>query len=356
MSAAGRELLMKAVVFNRHGDSGVMEMSEVPVPEVPDGWVLVRVNGSSINHLDFTVRSGSAGIPVHFPHIGGCDAAGTVAALGRGATGYREGEAVVVNPGIGCGNCPACRMGEDPLCEDFRILGEHMNGSFAEFVSVPARNLKRMPQGFSLVKAAASPLVYLTAWHALVGRAGIRFGERVLVTGGSGGVSTAAIQIAKLFDANVVATTRKEEKADALRRIGADDVIVTTGEGWGKNYLDRAGINGFDIVIDSVGSALWKDSIRSLSKGGRFLNYGRTSGGHVSTDLSFIFWKQLQIIGSTMGNPDEFDTVMNLIFNRRLDPVVDRVFSLREAGLAQDYVESAGQIGKVVLLVGEDSH
>ncbi len=344
---------MRAVAFRRHGSSDVLSMEELQLPAVGHNDVLVKVKGTSLNHLDITVRDGSAGIKVAFPHIGGCDAAGVVEEVGSDVRGIVVGDSVVVNPGFGCGGCPACRRGEEPLCTDFKIIGEHRSGAFAEFVSVPARNIKIAPTGFPLVKAAAAPLVYLTAWHALVGRAQIGFGDSVLVTGGSGGVSTAAIQIARLFDSRVVATTRDEKKVDRLISIGADDVVVTKGEGWAKRYLEDKRLDGFDIVVDSVGSALWKDSLRSLRKGGRLVNYGRTSGGSVSADLSFIFWKQLQVVGSTMGNAAEFETVMNLVFTRKLDPVVDRVFSLREAGKAQDYLEAADQVGKVVLLVGE---
>ena len=344
---------MKAVTFRRHGPSNELSMEDVDIPKPGHDDVLIRVNATSVNHLDITVRDGSAGVKVQLPHIGGCDAVGVVEDKGAGVERIRMGQTVIVNPGTGCGQCAYCRRGEEPLCEHFRIIGEHMPGAYAEYVAVPARNVKTVPSGFPIVKAAASPLVYLTAWHALVGRARIGFGDSVLVTGGSGGVSTAAIQIAKLYDARVVATTRSEEKADALLRIGADDVIVTKGEGWAKKYLDESRHGGFDIAIDSVGSALWKDTLRSLRKGGRLVNYGRTSGGAVAADLGFIFWKQLQIIGSTMGNAAEFETVMDLVFDRRLDPVVARVFSLREAAAAQDYIESAEQVGKAVLLVGE---
>lgn len=344
---------MRAVTFHEHGSSSVLTMEEVEVPDVGYSEALVRVSATSINHLDITVRDGSAGVKVSFPHIGGCDAVGTVSDVGEGVKHIKIGDRVTLNPGYSCGICAACKRGEESFCPDFGIFGEHRQGAFAEYVSVPARNLLPVPESFPLVKAAAAPLVYLTAWHALVNRGRISFGERLLVTGGSGGVSTAAIQIGKLFDATVVATTRSEGKVDALKRIGADDVILTNEEGWAKKYLQKTGAAGFDIVLDSVGSAMWSDSLRSLGKGGRLVNYGRTSGGAVSADLSHIFWKQLQIVGSTMASQTEFETVMKLVFSRKLDPVVDNVFPLRETARAQDYVMAAQQVGKVVLLVGE---
>lgn len=350
---AGRAGTMKAMVFHAHGGAEVLRMEDVPLPETVDDEVMVRVAATSVNHLDITVRDGSAGLKVAFPHIGGCDVAGKIVSVGPRVHSLGVGDEVVANPGLSCGVCDMCRRGMDSFCDSFSIIGEHRAGAFAEYVAVPERNLKIRPSAYPLVKAAAAPLVYLTAWHALVGRAGMRFGDNVLITGGSGGVSTAAIQIAKLFDARVVTTTRSEGKIDALRRLGADDVILTRGEGWAREYLHEQGLQGFDIALDSVGTALWKECLRSLRKGGRLVNYGRTSGGSVTADLSHLFWKQLQITGSTMGSASDFETVMNLVFNRRLDPVVDHVFSLREAGRAQEHLASASQIGKVVLVVGE---
>lgn len=344
---------MLALTFHEHGPSSVLRMEEVDIPSVGFQDALVRVKATSINHLDITVRDGSAGVRVKFPHIGGCDAVGSVVRVGNGVRHLKEGDRVVLNPGYSCGVCAACKRGEESFCPDFGIFGEHRQGAFAEFISVPARNLISVPESFPLVKAAAAPLVYLTAWHALVRRGAISFGDRLLVTGGSGGVSTAAIQIAKLFDATVVTTTRSEEKVDALRRLGAEEVILAKEEGWAKKYLSENGSSGFDIVLDSVGSAVWGDCMRALAKGGRLVNYGRTSGGAVTADLSHIFWKQLQIVGSTMASQSEFETVMKLVYSRRLDPVVDQVFPLRDGGRAQDYVMSAKQVGKVVLLVGE---
>jgi len=344
---------MYAVCFRKHGDSSVLQPERLPLPLTRPSEVLIHVEATSVNRLDVAVRKGFAGLSLHFPHIPGSDAVGRIVDTGKDISNFSPGQRVVINPGIGCAKCNHCLSGKSSLCEHFVIIGEHIDGAYAEYLSVPEINLKAVPDGFPLVKIAAAPLVYLTAWHSLVSRAELRFGERVLVSGGSGGVSTAAIQIAKLFDAHVVATTRAKEKVNLLRRIGADEVIVTEKtDGWAKTYLGSGG-RPVDIVVDSVGSALWKDNIRLLDKGGRLVNYGRTSGGEVSMELAFLFWKQLQVIGSTMGDPDEFETVMNLIFSRKLDPVVDKVFSLRDASAAQDYVEASKHTGKIVLLGGE---
>lgn len=344
---------MYAVYFRRHGESDVLESGRLPMPSPGRHEVLIQVEATSVNRLDIAVRKGFPGLSLPLPHIPGSDAVGRIIEAGGEVSGCAPGQRVVINPGIGCGRCLECLSGRVTMCGRFVILGEHINGAYAEYVAVPASNLKRVPDDYPLIKIAAAPLVYITAWHSLVSRAGLKFGDRVLVTGGSGGVSTAAIQIARLFDAYVVATTRSADKTDILRRIGAHEIIVTEKpEGWAKTYTASGG-RPFDIIIDSVGSALWNDNMRLLVKGGRLVNYGRTSGGQVSMDLSFIFWKQLQVTGSTMGDPGDFETVMNLIFSRKLDPVVDKVFPMREAAAAQDYVEASRHTGKVVLVNGE---
>jgi NADPH:quinone reductase-like Zn-dependent oxidoreductase len=343
--------MMKGMAFSEHGTSDVLRMMTFDVPVPHSGEALVRVEAASVNRLDIAVRRGFPGLRLDMPHIPGADAAGRIAAVAGGEGDFSEGDRVVFNPGISCGTCLQCISGRASLCRDYRILGEHISGTYAQFVTVPLRNLKRVPDDYPSVRAAAAPLVYLTAWHALAGRAGMRFGERLLITGGSGGVSTAAIQIGKLFNCHVGVTTRNAAKEEALLTAGADEVIVTGGgEGWAREYMARGG-KLFDIVLDSVGTALWKDSFRLLEKGGRFVNYGRTSGGQISTDLSFVFWKQLGILGSTMGDPGEFHTVMDLVFSGRLNPIVDRVFTLEEAPQAHDYMESGSHIGKIVLTV-----
>ncbi len=342
---------MKGMAFSKHGASDVLRMMSFGIPVPHDGEALIRVEAASVNRLDITVRNGFPGLKVEMPHIPGADAAGRVVEVSGGNGSFSEGDRIVFNPGISCGICRECISGRASLCRDYRILGEHLNGTYAQFVAVPQRNLKKVPADYPSVKAAAAPLVYLTAWHALAGRAKVRFGERLLVTGGSGGVSSAAVQIGKLFNCHVAVTTRYAAKEEALLRAGADEVIVTgEGEGWAKRHIGRGG-KLFDIVLDSVGSAVWKDSFRLLEKGGRFVNYGRTSGGQISTDLSFVFWKQLGILGSTMGDPEEFHTVMDLVFSGRLNPIVDRAFTLEEAPQAQDYMESGAHVGKIVLTV-----
>ena len=337
--------------FKEKGDVDKLIFGNFPRPSCSRGEVLVRVLATSVNHLDITTRDGTARVEFPLPHIPGCDAAGIVEEVGEDVSMFSRGEKVVLNPGISCGKCSMCRRGMESVCTDFTIVGEHRNGAYAEYIAVPERNLMRLPPSYPFIKAAAAPLVYLTAWHALVSRAHISFGERILVSGGSGGVSTAAIQIAKLFDAHVATTTRSEEKVQKLAQIGVDEVLISK-ENWSKDYLAK-GNDGFDLIIDSTGSSQWREHLRLLRKGGRIVNYGITSGGHVELELAHIFWKQQSIIGSTMGDYADFETVMKLVFSGKLEPVVDRVFALRDAAAAQSYVSSARQVGKVVIVNGE---
>lgn len=342
---------MSAVFFSEKGGTDKLIFGRRPRPEPRHDEVLIKVMATSVNHLDITTRDGTARIEFPLPHIPGCDAVGVIRKTGGAVTGFSEGETVAVNPGISCGNCNMCLTGRESLCPSFHILGEHVDGAYAEYVCVPARNLIRVPSGYPFIKAAAAPLVYLTAWHALVSRANIGFGENVLISGGSGGVSTAAIQIAKLFDAHVAVTTRNEAKAAKLSQLGADEVILVSSD-WSKNYISERA-RGFDIILDSLGSAQWRDHLRLLNRGGRLVNYGITTGGAVDMSLAHLFWKQQSVIGSTMGDHRDFETSMRLVFSGRLEPVVDRVFSLRDASAAQEYVATGSQVGKVVIVNGE---
>ncbi|MEM3851424.1 MAG: zinc-binding dehydrogenase [Methanomassiliicoccales archaeon] len=342
---------MDVVAFREKGGVDKLRMEKMPVPEPGDDEVLLNVLATSVNHLDITTRNGTARVELSLPHIPGCDAVGTIAGKGKHVVDFEIGETVVVNPGISCGRCRMCTTGRGSLCESFYILGEHVNGACAEYVTIPSRNLKRVPRGFPFIIAAAAPLVYLTAWHALVVRAGIRFGEDVFVSGASGGVSTAAIQVAKLFGGRVVGGTRSNEKVSRIMATGADEVVLTSEQDWSKSYIKEHG--GFDIVVDGTGAATWRDNLRLLRKGGRIVNYGITGGSSTTLELSHLFWKQQQIVGSTMGDVSDFETVMDLVFSGRLKPVVDRVYSLRDTPAAQDYVERAKQVGKVVIVNGE---
>jgi NADPH:quinone reductase-like Zn-dependent oxidoreductase len=339
---------MKAALFSEFGDPGVLRVAEVPRPEAGPGEVLIRVGAAAMNHLDVWVRRGLP-IETTMPHIGGSDIAGTVEALGPGVTGVTAGTRVVVDPSVSCGRCEWCRQGEEPLCDSYRIIGEHLQGGFAEYVVVPARNLFAIPESFPFESAAAVPLPFLTAWRALVGRAKLRSGESVLITGASGGVSTAAIQIAKYCGAKVyaVTSTRWVSQVEAL---GADVVYDRSSVDFARALAADTGKRGVDVILDSVGAAIWQQNLRSLARGGRMVIYGGTAGPKVEIDVRALFWKQTSIMGSTMSSRAEFQTAMRHVFAGDMNPVVDSVLPLSDVRVAHERVESGDVFGKIVLV------
>ncbi|HKZ89554.1 MAG TPA: zinc-binding dehydrogenase [Thermoplasmata archaeon] len=343
---------MKAVVFRAYGGPQVLEVDpRHPDPVPGPDQIILRVRAASVNHLDLFVRAGIPTLKLTLPHILGADASGEIASVGSDVTDLEVGERVVVNPGISCGVCEFCTTGDDPLCVDYKILGEHLPGTYAEQVAVPARNVVRLPTDFAWEAAAAAPLVFMTAWRLLVTRARIRPGEDVLILGAGAGVSTAAIQIAKLAGCTVFVTSSSEAKLEKAKALGADVLINYNEVPWSKAVWELTGKRGVDVVLDHVGSATFKDSVRSLRRGGRFVSPGATAGPLVELDMRYLFWRQLSILGSTMSSMREFEEVMKLVFMGRLKPVVDRVLPLEDAPKAHEVLEKGEQFGKIVLKV-----
>lgn len=343
------EGVMKAAIFAENGGPEVLRVVEVERPVPGAGEVLLRVRAAALNHLDIWVRRGLP-IETTMPHIGGSDIAGEVAELGPGVAGVEVGARVVVDPSTGCGGCEWCRAGEVPLCPDYKIIGEHTQGGFAEYVAVPAANLYPIPEGFSFEEAAAAPLVFLTAWRGLISRGRLRAGEDVLVTGASGGVASAAVQIAKFAGARVFAVTTTEN-VERVRELGADVVYDRAKVDFSRELWRDTGKRGVDLTLDSVGSGTWKQNLRALARGGRLVVYGATTGPIGETDLRVLFWKQAEIIGTTMSNRGEFEEVMKLVFRGKLKPVVDVVWPLERIREAHERVEAGEQFGKVVLKI-----
>jgi NADPH:quinone reductase-like Zn-dependent oxidoreductase len=340
---------MRAAVFRQHGGPEVIEIADVPKPEPGPEEVVIAVRAAALNHLDLWARRGLPGLDLEFPHIGGSDLAGTVAELGEAVEGLEVGARVLANPSLWCGNCEWCHKGEESLCASYRILGEHINGGFAEYVAVPAQNVLTIPDDLSFEEAAAVPLVYQTAWRGLISRGRLRPGETVLITGGSGGVSTAALQIAKLAGAYVFAVTAGAEKVRRLVELGADVVIDREHADFSKEVWKTTERRGVDIAFDAVGEAVWPDILRALARNGRLVTYGATTGPRGQVDVRLTFWKQLQIIGSTMSSRSEFEEVMGLVFQRELEPVIDIVWSIESARQAHERLEAGDQFGKIVL-------
>jgi NADPH:quinone reductase-like Zn-dependent oxidoreductase len=340
---------MKALIFHEHGGLDRLEYADVPEPVVGPHEALVQVKAVALNHLDLFVRAGIPGLRLHMPHIGGADVAGVVTAVGEEVDGEWVGRRVVINPALACGRCPSCQAGQQSLCVNFGILGEHSPGGLAEYVVAPATNLYRLPDDYPFAEAAAAPLVFQTAWRALISQAQLRPGERVLVLGAGGGVATAAIQIAKLAGAYVYAVTSSAEKERRARELGADETINYKEADFSKEIWRRTNRSGVEVVLENVGPATWAGSMRALARGGRLVTYGATTGRMAETDLNLLFWKQASLIGSTMASYAEFAEVIGLVFSGRLRPVVDRVLPLSEGREAQRILEAGEQFGKIVL-------
>lgn len=328
----------------------MLRIEDLPDPAPGPGEVLLRVRAVALNHLDLWARRGLPGLELEMPHVGGSDVAGVVEAIGEGVEGWGPGDRVVVNPSLWCGRCEWCVRGEESLCRRYRILGEHVRGGLAEKVVVPDRNLLALPDDFPFETAAAAPLVFQTAWRALVGRARLRPGETLLVTGGSGGVSTAAIQIGKLAGATVHAVTSGPENTRRVAELGADLVIDRLEEEFSRRVWEESGKRGVDVVLDGVGEAVWEAALRCLAPGGRLVSYGATTGPDGRIDIRRLFWKQMAVIGSTMASRSEFEQVMGLVLAGRLRAVVDEVLPLERIREAHERLERGEVFGKLVLV------
>jgi 2-desacetyl-2-hydroxyethyl bacteriochlorophyllide A dehydrogenase len=342
---------MKAVVFQQHGGPEVLQYGEAPDPAPRAGEVLVRVRACALNHLDLWVRGGLPGVPIPLPHIPGSDIAGEIAQVGAGVTRVKAGQKVVLAPGVTCGKCLACLSGNDNKCREFTNLGYLIDGGCAEYVRCPEVNCLAYPENLTFEQAAAVPLVFQTAWHMLVARAEIQPGEEVLVLGAGSGVGSAAIQIAKFFGARVIATAGSAEKLAKARELGADAVIDHKKQKIREEVKRLTNRRGVDVVFEHVGTATWDESVASLALGGRLVTCGNTTGYDAKIDLRFLFSRQLSLLGSYMGRKSELHTVMKLVAEGLLKPVVDRVFPLAACAEAHAYLEAGKQFGKVVLAV-----
>jgi zinc-binding alcohol dehydrogenase/oxidoreductase len=324
---------MKAIRIHEDGGPEVLRLDEVEDPVAGPGEVLIRLKAASLNHLDIWLRQGLPSVPK--PRILGADGAGVVEALGEGADGFELGQRVVLNPGL--------RNGAE-------IVGEHRDGTHAELIAIPRENVHPIPEELSFEEAAAFPLVYETAYRMLVTRAGLRKGEWVLVWGIGSGVGSAAFLIAKALGAKVVVTSSDDAKLERASELGADET-VNHESGDVVSVVKEATEGGPHVVVEHVGEATWKTSLQVARTGGRIAVCGATSGPNPPANLHRIFWKQLSILGSTMGTAEDFAGVYELVASGRVKPLVDRVFPLEEAADAHRHLESGKQFGKVVLIV-----
>lgn len=342
---------MKAVVFSEHGGPEVLRYTEVPAPTIGPDDVLVHVRACALNHLDIWIRRGLPGISIPLPHILGSDIAGEVVEVGKEVSGIRTGEKVVLSPGICCGHCEQCAAGKDSQCRDYTLFGYMVPGGYAEYVRAPTVNVISMPLYLSYEEAAATPLVFVTAWHMLITRAALKPAEEVLVLGAGSGVGSAAIQIAKVAGARVIATGGTDEKLAKARELGADETILHSKQDIAAEVKRLTNRRGVDVVFEHVGEATWEKSIRSLAIGGRLVTCGATTGFEGKLDIRYLFSRQLSILGSYMGSKAELLSVMELVRRRAVKPVLDKVFPLAEAADAHRRLENREQFGKIVLRV-----
>jgi len=340
---------MKAVRFHEFGGPEVLRYEDAPDPQLRKDHVLVRIRACALNHLDLFVRKGLPGVKL--PHINGSDIAGEVAEAGEYVAGVKAGERVLLAPMVFCNHCAMCTAGQQNLCRRFTVVGNGIDGGNAEYIAVPEVNVIPIPDAMSFEEAAAVPLVFLTAWHMLVARCGIRPGLTVLVLAGGSGVGSAAIQIGKLFGCTVIATAGDERKLERSRQLGADHAIDHYKQRISDEVKRITGKQMCDIVFEHVGSATWEESMRSLKPGGCLVTCGATSGVEAKFDLRVLFAKQLSFLGSYMGTMGDLYQVLQQVFSGRLKPVIDTTFPLQEAAAAHRHLENKEQFGKVVLTV-----
>lgn len=351
---------MQAAVLVDEGDPGTaIEVRSELIPDTALGGVRVRLTHAALNHLDVWIRKGMPSVPK--PRIMGADGAGVLddaaptAAMFLRARGLDLGDRVLVDPGIACGACRPCALGDTALCDNFQVLGEHLAGTHAQYVRVPVENVHRIPPHLDDGHAAALTLAFATAWRMLFTRAQLKPGERVVVWGASSGVGTAALQLCAAAGIETLATTRSHDKVEELTALGASRVVVTDGdaEAWGARFVGAAKEftlgDGVDVVFDHLGSIAWKPSMQVMRKGGRYVTCGATSGANPPAQVTRLFWKQLAMLGSTMASRSDVAAMLAFVTEHRITPRVDRTFALHDVGEAHRYLEASQQIGKVVL-------
>ena len=341
---------MKAVRIHGHGDASVLHCDEIAQPVCESDKVILEVKSASINYLDVWVRGGLPGMSILFPLIMGSDASGIITEVGQNVANWKVGDAVVVQPGIFCGECELCISRKENYCSQYGILGESENGVQSQFVSLSPKNISPKASHLSFEEAASMPLVFMTAYQMLITRAQLQPNETVLVYGATSGVGSAAIQIAKDIGATVIATVGAAEKFDHAQDMGADYIVNHYKNDWHSSVKEIVGEKGVNVIFEHVGSETWRYSMRLLAKGGKVVTCGATTGAKVDVDLTHLFMKQQTILGSTMSDISSYIAVMDKINSGKFKPFVDRVFSFDEIQAAHERIENGEQIGKIVLV------
>ncbi len=340
---------MKAVIFKEHGEVDRLIYTDFDEPKPGKGEVKIKVEACALNHLDIWVRLGGRPVSMPMPHISGSDVAGTVAEVGEDVEGIEVGQRVVAAPGLSCGQCEHCLTNNDSACDEFKLLGFQVQGGYAEYTVVPARNIIPVTDTLSYEQWASIPLVFVTAWHMLFSRGNLRCDENVLIQAAGSGVGIAAIQLAKLAGANVITTASTEDKLKLGKELGADEVINYREQDFVEECKRLTDGKGVDLIFDHIGGETFSKGLDALNKNGRICNCGITAGVEANVNLFFLFAKQLTIHGSYMGSLTEQKKVIKLAEQGKVKPVVDKVFPLQEAQAAQQYMLDRKNLGKIVL-------
>lgn len=338
------------MTLRAHGAPEVLTHEELPEPSAGPGQVRVRVGAVAMNHLDVWVRKGLPHLKLAYPFLLGADVAGTIDQIGPGVTGVAVGDEIVVNPGHSCGRCRECLSGRDNLCRHYQLMGEDRSGGYAEQIVVPAQNVVPRPPSLTVVEAACVPVTFLTAWQMLTRKAPVKPGDDVLVMAAGSGVGVAAVQIAKLHGARVIATASSDDKLARARALGADETINHKSQDLVAEVKRLTHKRGVDIVFEHVGAEVWPQLILATARNGRIVTCGATSGFDARTDLRHVFFRQLEILGSTMGSKGDLFPILQHVAAGRLRPVVDRVLPLAEARAAHRLLEERAAFGKIVLI------
>lgn len=339
---------MQAVILTGHGGNEVVDYGEFPTPERKHGDVLVKMKTAALNRVDLYMRDSGAGITHELPMVMGIDGAGVVEEADP-SSGFRKGDPVIIYPDEHCGQCRYCQAGEQTFCLNVKILGEHRHGTLGEYLSMPAGCLLPKPENLSFEEAACLPVAYLTAWRMIFTRAQVRPGQTVLIHGIGGGVSLAALQICKMAGAYVIATSSSDEKLARAKALGADQGINYRHVPIAKTVLAATDKLGVDVVIENVGKSTWGESLRSVTRGGKVVVCGATTGGDAPADLQRVFVRQIQILGSTLGNITELRQLIQAVAQNKLKPVIDSIYGLDQIHTALETMDKGKQFGKIVI-------
>jgi NADPH:quinone reductase-like Zn-dependent oxidoreductase len=340
---------MKAVVFYENGGVDKLTYTDVEKPKISPYEVLVKVKACALNHLDIWVRQGLPDIEIPMPHILGSDIVGEVAEAGIEVKKFRAGDKVLIAPGVRCRKCVYCISSSDSMCSSFKIMGFQVQGGYAEFVKAHVDNVIPISDRLSFTEWAAMPLVFLTAWHMLITQGQLKTGETVLIHAAGSGIGSAAIQIAHLSGARVITTARGKGKLEKAKQLGADEVIDYSQEDFAEKVRLVTGGKGVDLIFEHIGPETWEKNLQCLAKGGRMVVCGATSGPTATINIRLLFMKQHSIIGCYMGSKKELLDVLNLVELGKLKPVMDSVFPLKDAAIAQQKMLNRENFGKIVL-------